>query len=172
MMSYTTSWDTISGQCRCGQVTIEIVAQQLPPLYGCHCLNYQRWSGSAFGLHMLSAASAVQVSGETAIFEHEHQGQTSTQHVCGICHTRLFNETTAAPGMRVWYGPASWMALSVSSQLRISGHGTSSHGWCCRGLSRNGRRARPQKHSPQHSGRRACSFISECAARRAVNCQI
>nr|WP_284353898.1 GFA family protein [Pseudomonas putida] len=50
---------------------------------------------------MLSAASAVQVSGETAIFEHEHQGQTSTQHACGICHTRLFNETTAAPGMRV-----------------------------------------------------------------------
>lgn len=91
----------ITGQCRCGQVTLEIVARQLPPLYACHCLNCQRWSGSAFGLHMLSAASAVQVSGETAIFEHEHQGQTSTQHACGTCHTRLFNETTAASGMRV-----------------------------------------------------------------------
>lgn len=91
----------ITGQCRCGQVTLEIVAQQLPPLYACHCLSCQRWSGSAFGLHMLSAASAVQTVGETAIFEHEHQGQTSTQHACGTCHTRLFNETTAAPGMRV-----------------------------------------------------------------------
>ncbi|MFJ4445189.1 GFA family protein [Pseudomonas sp. NPDC089422] len=86
---------------RYGQVTIAIVAQRLPPLYACHCLNCQRWSGSAFGLHMLSAASAVQVAGETAIFEHEHQGHTSTQHACGLCHTRLFNETTAAPGMRV-----------------------------------------------------------------------
>ncbi len=91
----------ITGQCRCGQVTLEIVAQQLPPLYACHCLNCQRWSGSAFGLHMLSAASAVQVCGETAIFDHEYQGQTSTQHACGKCHTRMFNETTAAPGMRV-----------------------------------------------------------------------
>jgi len=90
-----------TGQCRCGKVTIEIVAEQLPPLYACHCLNCQRWSGSAFGLHMLSAASAVQMTGETATFEHEHHAHSSTQHACGTCHTRLFNETTAAPGMRV-----------------------------------------------------------------------
>ncbi|WP_447743122.1 GFA family protein [Pseudomonas laurentiana] len=38
------------GQCRCGQVTIEIVAQQLPPLYACHCLNCQRLSGSALSI--------------------------------------------------------------------------------------------------------------------------
>ncbi|WP_115989774.1 MULTISPECIES: GFA family protein [Pseudomonas] len=90
-----------TGQCLCGQVSIEIEAQQLPPLYACHCLNCQRWSGSAFGLHVLCPASAVQVKGETATFVREYQGQTSTQHVCGECHTRLFNETTAAPGMRV-----------------------------------------------------------------------
>ncbi|MFJ4346225.1 GFA family protein [Pseudomonas sp. NPDC089401] len=90
-----------TGQCRCGQVAIDIEAQQLPPLYACHCLNCQRWSGSAFGLHLLCGAAAVRVTGEVVTYMHEHQGQTSTQSLCGVCHTRLFNETTAAPGMRV-----------------------------------------------------------------------
>jgi hypothetical protein len=90
-----------TGQCRCGHVVIEIESQRLPPLYACHCLHCQRWSGSAFGLHLLCAASAVTVKGETTTHGYEHQGQTSTHHACGVCHTRLFNETSAAPGMRV-----------------------------------------------------------------------
>jgi len=90
-----------TGQCRCGHVKIEIEAQQLPPLYACHCLDCQRGSGSAFGLHLLCGAPAVRVNGETATYVHEYRGQTSTHHACGVCHTRLFNETTAAPGMRV-----------------------------------------------------------------------
>ncbi|MCX2889093.1 aldehyde-activating protein [Pseudomonas sp. LB-090624] len=90
-----------TGQCQCGLVKVEIAAQQLPALYACHCLNCQRWSGSSFALHMLCAASAVGVAGETATYVREHQGHTSRQHACGVCHTRLFNETTAAPGMRV-----------------------------------------------------------------------
>jgi len=90
-----------TGHCRCGQLALEIETAARPPLYACHCLNCQRWSGSAFGLHMLCVASAVQVTGEPSIFTHEHEGQTSTQYACGVCHTRMFNETTAAPGMRV-----------------------------------------------------------------------
>lgn len=90
-----------TGQCRCGQLKLEIIAQSLPPLYACHCLNCQRWSGSAFGLYMLCAASAVQITGTISTHVHEHAGQASTQYACGACFTRLFNETTAAPGMRV-----------------------------------------------------------------------
>lgn len=90
-----------TGQCRCGQLEIQLSAESLPPLYACHCLNCQRWSGSAFGLHMLCVASAVQLTGNISTHVHEHAGQTSTQYACGVCFTRMLNETTAAPGMRV-----------------------------------------------------------------------
>lgn len=90
-----------TGHCRCGQVSLEIETPTLPPLYACHCLNCQRWSGSAFGLHMLCGASAVQVVGEHSTYVHDFNGHTSTQYVCATCHTRLMNETSAAPGLRV-----------------------------------------------------------------------
>ncbi|VVP67948.1 hypothetical protein PS918_00657 [Pseudomonas fluorescens] len=92
---------SFTGQCRCGRVTLRLQTPTLPPLYACHCLNCQRWSGSAFALHVLCSAQAVVVSGEVASYSHEHEGQWSTQFACGACFTRLFNETTAAPGMRV-----------------------------------------------------------------------
>lgn len=90
-----------TGHCRCARLTVVIEAPALPPLYACHCLNCQRWSGSAFALHLLCAASTVRVDGTPGTWVHEHQGQTATQYVCEVCHTRLFNETSAAPGMRV-----------------------------------------------------------------------
>ncbi|BCJ06165.1 aldehyde-activating protein [Pseudomonas sp. RtIB026] len=90
-----------TGYCRCGQLRLDIEAPALPPVYACHCLSCQRWSGSAFALHMLCAAPSVHVTGEAAIHEHGQDGQRSTQYACAKCFTRLFNETTAAPGMRV-----------------------------------------------------------------------
>lgn len=90
-----------TGQCRCGRVQLHVHTEALAPLYACHCLNCQRWSGSAFALHLLCAAQAVEVAGDTHTYSHTHEGQRSTQHACGTCFTRLFNETTAAPGMRV-----------------------------------------------------------------------
>ncbi len=42
----------------------------------------------------------------------------------------------------------------------------------CRGLARNDRRARRQKHSPQPKGKRICCFISEYVGRRTVNRQV
>lgn len=90
-----------TGQCRCGRVHLQLRTETLAPLYACHCLDCQRWSGSAFALHMLCSAQAVDVSGDTLTYSHAHDGQISTQYACGTCFTRLFNETTAAPGMRV-----------------------------------------------------------------------
>ncbi|MFC6339206.1 aldehyde-activating protein [Pseudomonas sp. CCM 7891] len=90
-----------TGQCRCGLVRLQLQVDTPAPLYACHCLNCQRWSGSAFALHMLCVAQAVEVSGGMSTYSYEHEGQTSTQYACGSCFTRLFNETTAAPGMRV-----------------------------------------------------------------------
>lgn len=90
-----------TGQCRCGKVHIRIKAETLPPLYACHCLNCQRWSGSAFALHLLCAAQAVEVLGDVLTYGLEDEGQTSTQYACASCFTRMFNETTAAPGTRI-----------------------------------------------------------------------
>lgn len=46
-----------TGECRCGHVQLRISTEKRPPVYACHCLNCQRSSGSAFGLHMLCAAT-------------------------------------------------------------------------------------------------------------------
>lgn len=90
-----------TGQCRCGQVHLHLQTEIPSPLYACHCLDCQRWSGSAFALHMLCAAQAIEVTGDTVIYTQSTGGHTSTHHACGHCFTRLFNETDAAPGMRV-----------------------------------------------------------------------
>jgi len=91
----------LTGNCRCGQLKLHVEADTLPPLYACHCLDCQRWSGSAFALHMLCGASSVELEGEAAVHAYEHEGHRSTHYACGVCFTRLFNETSAAPGMRV-----------------------------------------------------------------------
>ena len=90
-----------TGQCRCGQVHVQLQAETLAPLYACHCLNCQRTSGSAFALHILCGERQVEVSGDVLMYNHTHEGNTSTHFVCSLCFTRLFNDTTAAPGMRV-----------------------------------------------------------------------
>ncbi|WEL53502.1 GFA family protein [Pseudomonas kermanshahensis] len=90
-----------TGQCRCGNVSLSLQAETLPPLYACHCLNCQRWSGSAFGLHLLCGAQGVQTAGALREYQYKHEGVTSTHYACDVCLTRLFNETTAAPDMRV-----------------------------------------------------------------------
>lgn len=90
-----------TGQCRCGQVHLQLQIEALPPIYACHCLNCQRWSGSAFALHMLCPAQAIEASGRMLTYIHATDGRTSTEYACGTCFTRLFNETDAAPGMRV-----------------------------------------------------------------------
>lgn len=90
-----------TGQCRCGKVSLRVQSETFAPLYACHCLNCQRWSGSAFGLHLLCAAQAVKSSAGLREYRYEYQGVTSTHSACDVCFTRLFNETSAAPGMRV-----------------------------------------------------------------------
>ncbi|MFJ2485262.1 GFA family protein [Pseudomonas sp. NPDC087639] len=91
----------LTGQCRCGQVHLQLQIEALPPIYACHCLNCQRWSGSAFALHMVCPAQAIEASGSMLTYLHEAEEHSSTQYACSKCFTRLFNETDAAPGMRV-----------------------------------------------------------------------
>lgn len=90
-----------TGQCRCAAVTYQLDLPALPPIYACHCQHCQVWSGSAFALHALLPATALQVQGPTTEYAYDMDGQRSTHQLCAHCHTRICNTTTAAPGLQV-----------------------------------------------------------------------
>lgn len=92
---------TMTGQCRCAAVRYTLTLPDTPPVYACHCLHCQRWSGSAFGLHLLAPEAALSITGPVDHYHHEHEGVQSRQTLCAHCHTRIFNHTSAAPGMVV-----------------------------------------------------------------------
>ncbi len=93
---------TISGACRCESITYKLTVDMLPPSYACHCLQCQTWSGSAFGLHALLAQEAIAISGRLVSYQYVGPGEhTSTQELCGVCHTRIFNRNSAVPGLIV-----------------------------------------------------------------------
>ena len=95
--------DEITGGCRCGAVRYVLAAKTMPPVYCCHCQLCQTWSGSAFSQQALIGEGAIAVTqGQVAIYQNvTASGGTSTQRVCGMCHTRLWNTNTARQGIAV-----------------------------------------------------------------------
>lgn len=90
-----------TGQCRCAAVTYQLDMDALPAVYACHCLHCQTLSGSAFALHALLPEDALRVDGPVTEYAYAVDGVQSHHQVCSVCHTRISNTTTAAPGMRV-----------------------------------------------------------------------
>jgi hypothetical protein len=93
----------IEGGCRCGSVRYRVTAEQMPPVYCCHCLTCQTWSGSAFTEQAIIAESQIEVTkGEVEVYLNiTESGAESTQRLCGTCHTRLWNTNSARPGLAV-----------------------------------------------------------------------
>ncbi|MES2754928.1 MAG: GFA family protein [Pseudomonadota bacterium] len=91
----------IEGGCRCGACRYTIDLPALPPVYACHCHICQRWSGSAFSLQALIPEAALQVDGPVVLYEKVTEDRTSTQRLCGACHSRLYNTNTRRPGVAV-----------------------------------------------------------------------
>lgn len=93
----------IEGGCRCGAVRYRVAAEQMPPVYCCHCLTCQTWSGSAFTQQAVVAEPQIEVTeGEVQIYLNiTESGAESTQRLCGTCHTRLWNTNSARPGLAV-----------------------------------------------------------------------
>lgn len=91
------------GGCRCGAVRYRLEVEQMPPIYCCHCLYCQTWSGSAFTEQAVVPESAIKTThGAPVTFERVNDsGATSTQTVCGECHTRLWNVNSQRPGLAV-----------------------------------------------------------------------
>jgi len=90
----------MEGGCRCGASRYTLAAEAPPPVYCCHCLDCQTWSGSAFTEQAVVRADALNATGPIVEYSfHNHSGSLSTQWVCGICHARLWNTNTARPGL-------------------------------------------------------------------------
>lgn len=89
----------LAGGCRCGAVSYRSFSDLQVVIYACHCLHCQTWSGSSFALHAMLPNDALILEGKTLEYTYEDQGQVAHHHFCAICHTRVYNTTSAAPGL-------------------------------------------------------------------------
>ena len=109
----------IEGGCRCGRVRYALALDALPRTYACHCRDCQTWSGSAFSQQTFLPAAALSVTGPVVVYElTTPSGRVSTQRVCGVCHTRVYNSNSARPGLVV--GRAG--TLDRSDELDVVAH--------------------------------------------------
>ena len=90
------------GGCRCGACRYAIVGDRMPPVYACHCHYCQTSSGSAFAEQAMIRREAISATGPVVDYAADRpSGGISTQHVCGICHTRLWTTTSVWPALAV-----------------------------------------------------------------------
>lgn len=92
----------ITGGCRCGAVRYTLTVEAMPPVYCCHCLDCQTWSGSAFSQQAVVAEEAIEVDGAVVDYRFVNpSGHVSHQRICPTCHTRIYNTNAARPGIAV-----------------------------------------------------------------------
>jgi len=110
----------LEGGCRCGAVRYRVKADKLPNVYACHCLDCQTFSGSAFSLQFIVPEDALEVTGETCLYERvsEDGQRTSRQRGCPKCITRVYNTNTRRPGLAVVRAGT----LDRSNELNIVAH--------------------------------------------------
>ena len=92
---------TIKGKCRRGACSYDIVLDELPRVYACHCHICQRWTGSAFSVQALVTEVRLTVTGPVVVQEIATEGRISFQRFCGTCHSRIYNTNTRRPGVAV-----------------------------------------------------------------------
>jgi hypothetical protein len=108
----------IGGGCRCGAVRYTLALDVLPPSYACHCHECQRWSGSAFSQQAIVPEDVLTITGPVAVYEKVTEDWVSTQRVCGVCHSRLYNTNTRRPG----YAIVRAGTLDRSEELECRAH--------------------------------------------------
>lgn len=92
----------VTGGCRCGACRYALAGDDLPPVYCCHCRDCQTWSGSSFTMQAVARPDQLTATGPIIPYSRANSlGGGTTQHVCGTCHTRLWNENSARPGLIV-----------------------------------------------------------------------
>lgn len=109
----------ISGGCRCGAVRYTLAIDALPRTYACHCRDCQTWSGSAFSQQTFLPEGALNVTGALDVYALTNAaGRVSTQRMCAVCHTRIFNTNSARPGVVVVRAGT----LDRSDELEVVAH--------------------------------------------------
>ena len=109
----------IQGGCRCSAVRYELALDALPSTYACHCLDCQTWSGSAFSQQTLLPEAALTVTGPIVVYEFTTpSGRTSTQRLCGVCYTRIYNTNSARANVAIVRAGT----LDRSNELRVVAH--------------------------------------------------
>lgn len=81
----------LTGRCQCGGVTYAITGAPIR-VTGCHCMECQRQSGSAFGLALWVRPDDLRVTG--AVKRHTRiadSGRPITGVFCPDCGVRLYN---------------------------------------------------------------------------------
>jgi hypothetical protein len=92
----------LAGGCKCGAVRYTLAVETPPPVYCCHCLTCQSWSGSAFSEQAVVRETVISPTGPVVDYVFQSpSGSTSYQRICGICHTRIWNTNSARPGIAV-----------------------------------------------------------------------
>ena len=93
----------ISGGCRCGATRYTLAVDVIPPVYCCHRLDCQSWSGSAFSEQAVVRTDALSITGPAIDYLYQTRSDAeSHQRLCGVCHTRIYNTNTARPGIALW----------------------------------------------------------------------
>lgn len=109
----------IQGGCRCGAVRYTLALNALPRTYACHCRDCQTWSGSAFSQQTFLPEAALSATGPLVIYEMAYpSGRVSTQRMCGVCHTRIYNSNSARPGVVIVRAGT----LDRSNELEVVAH--------------------------------------------------
>ena len=109
-----------TGSCRCGAVQYELAVGDVPPVYCCHCLDCQRWSGSAFSEQAVILEGTISATGpliETIVTS--RQGAVSLQFVCGACHSRIYSKNPKRPGIMLLRAGTLDQAPSIQPRAHI-----------------------------------------------------
>jgi hypothetical protein len=113
------SISALRGACRCGAVRYTLALDALPRTYACHCRDCQTWTGSAFSQQTFVPEAALDASGPLDVYAlTTPSGNTSLQRMCAVCHTRIYNTTTARPGVVVVRAGT----LERSDELEVVAH--------------------------------------------------
>jgi hypothetical protein len=88
----------LTGGCPCEAVRYEVSAMPLI-VYACHCMECQRWSGSAFGLSMPVMAKHFRLTrGEPKAYRRVgNSGIESAYWFCGECGGRAYGQRASRP---------------------------------------------------------------------------
>lgn len=83
-----------TGGCQCGELRYAIERDAIQTLYGCHCLECQRQSGSAFGLSLTLEPRGLRITrGKPRSWVRiADTGATNRAHFCPTCGVRLYHD--------------------------------------------------------------------------------